>query len=268
MGFPIWTLWGMGLAALGALLFLLLALFAQSPLLLQRIGLSRLRLDLRVRAFTSFAFALLLLAMAFFLAGVPLNPGEEVASTSGEESVSLPQIELVPTVSALNELSTSTTTRETPIITTPITPETGAFGGPPVTEVDEQPTSTSTPELATSPVLDPTVTREPSITPTAGQTTEPTVANTATSTESPTATPTPSLTPTPISGATVVINTGGSTIWLKRSPGGQNLTIIHHDDIVILQPRHANQAGQIWQEIRTVNGIIGWILDEFLQTAE
>ncbi len=258
----------MGLAALGALLFLFLALIAQSPLLLQRIGLSRLRLDLRVRAFTSFAFALLLLAMAFFLAGVPLNPGEEVASISGEESVPLLQTESVATMSALNELSTSTATRDAPIITTPITPETGAFGGPPVTEVDDQPTPTFTPELRRSPEIDPTEASEPTITPTSGQTSEPTVANTVTSTASPTATPTPSLTPTPISGATAVINTGGSTIWLKRSPGGQNLTILQHDDIVILRLRHANQAGQIWQEIRTVDGITGWILDEFLQTAE
>lgn len=258
----------MGLAALGALLFLFLALIAQSPLLLQSVGLSRLRLDLRVRAFTSFAFALLLLAMAFFLAGVPLNAGDELASTSDEESVPLSLTESVPTVSVPDELSTPTATREPPIITTAITPETGAFGGPPVREVDGQPTASFTPEVTTSPELDPTGTSEPSITPTSNQTTEPTVTNTATSTESPTVTPTPSLTPTPISGATVVINTGGSTIWLKRSPGGQNLVILHHDDIVILQPRHANQAGQIWQEIRTVNGITGWILDEFLQTAE
>ncbi len=258
----------MGLAALSALLFLALALIAQSPLLLQRVGLSRLRLDLRVRAFTSFAFALLLLAMAFFLAGVPLNASEGLASTTSGESVPVLQTESVTSVSALNQLSTPTATGEATIITTPVTPETGAFGGPPAAEVDEQSTLTSTPELTASPDSDPTETNEANITPTSSQTVEPTVVNTATSTETPTVTPTPTLTPTPISGVTVVINTGGSTIWLKRSPGGQNLTIIHHGDIAILQPRHANQAGQIWQEIRTVDGVTGWILDEFLQSAE
>ncbi len=257
----------MGLAALGALLFLFLALLAQSPLLLQRIGLSRLRLDLRVRTFTSLAFALLLLAMAFFLAGVPLNPSEQVAAIPNEEPPPLPQTEPISTASALGQLSTATSTNEDTLITTPITPETGAFGGPPPTE-DIESTLATNQTTESTPDLGQTSTREPSVTPTSSQTAEPTVPNTSTPTESPTLTPTPSLTPTPIDGVTVAINTGGSTIWMKRSPGGQNVSILHHEDIVILLPRHANQAGQIWQEIRTVDGITGWILEEFLQPPE
>lgn len=258
----------MGLSAFGALIFLALALIAQSPRLLQSIRLSRLRLDLRVRAFTSFAFALLLLAMAFFLAGVPLNPGREEVSGTTEGLTNQPQSESSPAVASLDQLPTATVRSEAPISSAPITPETGAFGGPPVTEEENQPSISSSPVITATPILESTAAIVASNTPAPSQTPVPTEANTAEPTESPTTTPSPSLTPTSISGQTAVINTGGSNIWLSRSPGGQNLVIIRHGDIAILLPRHANQAGQLWREIQTINGVTGWILDEFLQTPE
>ena len=89
MGFPVWTLWGMGITAVGTTLMLILAYVAQSPRLLKRLGLSGYRLDLRARTFTGYALALLLLSSGFFLAGVPLGTltddiAEKVTQTDSE----------------------------------------------------------------------------------------------------------------------------------------------------------------------------------------
>ena len=66
----------MGLSSLGALLAVGLAFAAQSPKFLARTPLAGYRLDLRARAFTGYGFALMLLALGFFLAGVPI--GDEI----------------------------------------------------------------------------------------------------------------------------------------------------------------------------------------------
>lgn len=77
----------MGVAALGALVAILLAFLAQSPRLLTRFKLSGRRLDLRARSFTGYGLALLLLAVGFFLAGVPLDRGEATASATDEPAL-------------------------------------------------------------------------------------------------------------------------------------------------------------------------------------
>ena len=73
MGFPTWTLIGMGVAILAALISVGLALLGQSPTTIRRLSLARARLDMRVRALTGWGFAFILLAIGFFLAGVPLE---------------------------------------------------------------------------------------------------------------------------------------------------------------------------------------------------
>jgi hypothetical protein len=83
-------------------------------------------------------------------------------------------------------------------------------------------------------------------------------------TPTPTETPVPTLTPTPITGQTAVIDIGGGNVWLHRSPGGQNLIILSSGDIVIVLNGRANQGGILWQEVMTVNGVVGWIQEEFL----
>ena len=89
----------MGLSVIGALLFLTLSLIAQSPGLQKRVGLSGARLDLRVRTFTSFAFALLLLAIGFFLAGVPLNSGTSTATANQTpQATASPSASLTPAI--------------------------------------------------------------------------------------------------------------------------------------------------------------------------
>jgi hypothetical protein len=75
MGFPTWTLIGMGVTAVFALLMTILAYLAQSPRAIVRLGLAGQRLDLRVKLFTGYALASLILMLGFFLAGVPLDNG-------------------------------------------------------------------------------------------------------------------------------------------------------------------------------------------------
>lgn len=113
------------------------------------------------------------------------------------------------------------------------------------TAVTPSPTLTTTPETsATAPATPPTPT--PTVTP------------------SPTPTPTPTITPTPIVGETAVVNTGSSTVWIKRAPGGQNLVLVRGGDILILLPSHANRGGVLWREVSTVDGISGWLQESFL----
>ena len=134
MGFPLWTLFGMAITAFGALVMLVIAYIAQSPKLLQRLGLSGSRLDLRARTFTGYALALLLLAFGFFIAGVPLGPQPvetEIAAATA----------IVDTneSGAMAPIATATPEPENDAVETsepsenrePTEPVTGAFAGPP-----------------------------------------------------------------------------------------------------------------------------------------
>ena len=76
------------------------------------------------------------------------------------------------------------------------------------------------------------------------------------------------MTPTPIEGETATLNIGTSTLWLRRSPGGQTLVLVRGDETVILLPGHANQAGIIGQQIMTVDGTVGWVQEEFVANDE
>jgi len=265
MGFPDWTLFGMGLSALGALLALVLALMAQSPRFLGRVGLGG-RFAARARAFTGYAFALLLLAMGFFLAGVPLGETPDApsgpaqaASSATPGAVGLSQegpAEVEPSEASAQQLSDR-----------PATPVTGAFAGPPSTptaganepsaEATGSPAAEAgTPEpqpTETSPVL-PTPSSSPSETPTA----------TSTPTPTPTMTPSPTITPTPIMGQTAELDLDGGTVWLRRSPGGPNLLILNDNEIVLLLAGHANQGGVLWRQVSTVDGQEGWLPDSLL----
>ncbi|MGD2048424.1 MAG: hypothetical protein PVH03_02970 [Chloroflexota bacterium] len=266
MGFPEWTLIGMGVSAAGALLALILAYIGQSPKFLNRSGLKRTRLDLRVRALTSYAIALLILAIGFFLAGVPLGPQPETNLSEGQSSGT--ETALSDDVgSSFDDVAVSSSSPTA--ISTLATPETGAFAGPPATSVVLEKGTIDASEVLTSTVATsnpapdiPTgneeATATPSITP----------SPTPTATPTPTYTPTPTLTPTPISGETAVINSGGNMVWLRRSPGGQDLVLVDDDEILLLLPGHANQGGQLWQEVSTLEGVEGWILEDLLEFPE
>lgn len=265
MGFESWTLWGMGLAAFGALIAIGLALLAQSSRFLKRAGLVGYQLERRARLFTGYGFALLLLAIGFFLAGVPLT-GEPAAIPLAESTI--------PVTSDGAETEAgggNVTPRPEEVAPTMTTmPVSGAFDAPPpaletaaaINDGEATETAGSTPgattavatllsETGTTAALTPTV-----VAPT------PTVTPTPTST--PTVTPTPTLTPAPIEGRTAVVRSGGNSVWIRRMPGGQALVMVRHNDTVILLSGRANQGGILWQEISTLDGTIGWIPAEFL----
>jgi hypothetical protein len=269
MGFPEWTLWGMGISGLAALLMIGLALLAQSPGTLNRMRLLGSRLDLRARLFTGYGFALLLLAFGFFLAGVPLAPAPETAAsttpvaqaTSGTAPEAIDETTTVFT----DTLSTNDSTPRPTISSA----SSGSFGAPPAGITEE-----ITPAIEAV-----TAEATATITSTATATNMPTATNTPTSTPShtptstasptPTDTPTPTVTPTPIEGTTAIITTQGNPIPVRRSPGGQQiLAQLQNGTVVIVQDGRANQGGLLWREIRTVEGILGWVLEDFLAFAE
>ncbi len=252
----------MALTSAGALITLVIAYIAQSPRLLKRLGLSSSRLDLRARTFTGYALALLLLAFGFFVAGVPLGartpePEEEVAvATAIVDTNESGAMVLASTATPLADNALVEAEEET---SSEQEPSTGAFAGPPPAA------QTATAEVVAAAGADEgapteTATPLPSTTPTPTQTAS------ATPTPSPTATvtPTPTLTPTPIFEETAVINTGTSTLWVKRTPGGRDLTLLKGSDIVVLLPGHANVGGALWREISTVDGTIGWVPESYL----
>ena len=253
----------MGHSSLGALLFVGLALIAQSPKFLARTRLAGYRLDLRARMFTGYGFALMLLAFGFFLAGVPIGPNATAVPTAVAQTTPTPAengLEIIG--GAVETPGTVTATRPTSL-----TPASGAFGGPPPGAVAE----TSTAAAAIGAITDTLETTAepaapgPAATPTAVPNTPTATASpTSTPTATPTVTPTPTLTPTPIEGATAVVDLGGGTVWLRRSPDGQNLTILNNGDTVILLPGHANRGGILWQEVSTVQGDVGWLQADFL----
>ncbi len=269
MGFPDWTLWGMGISALAALIALTLSLVGQSPQFLRRSGLINTRLDLRVRTFTAIAFALLLLSFGFFVAGVPIGNQAAVDVTSQEDNSAATVFADLAPGSPEPEIAGST---EPPALVsaTRATPATGSFDGPPISTSDAPTRQTEvTAESLSTPEQRDSLAQE-SATPRPSSTVSPTSSPGATTTPlpPPTVTPTPSLTPTPILDETTQIETQGSTVWIKRSPGGQNLVLAADDDLVFVLSGHANQGGITWREIRTLEGLVGWIQEEFLLLEE
>ena len=268
----------MGVTAVFAMLMTGLAFLAQSPRVLLRLGLGGYRLDLRVKLFTGYALASLILMLGFFLAGVPLDDSTRTTavSTPASETVSIetPSSQTGAMSEPVTAVPTSNTLSSTDIENdnTTQTPSSGAFGGPPPSSADEAGTEvsppTATPEQAgpsATPDGDSSATAVPTNLPdndsgTATATPSPT--NTAT--PLPTATPTPTITPTPIEGKTGTISTNGSTLWVRRSPGGQQLVLVQDNETVLLENGRANQGGILWREIRTVKGIVGWVQTEFL----
>ncbi|NCF66102.1 MAG: hypothetical protein GWP61_09005 [Chloroflexi bacterium] len=264
-----WTLWGMGITAVGTTVMLILAYVAQSPRLINRLGLSSLRLDLRARTLTGYALALLLLSFGFFLAGVPLGPlsNENIAETAEAVTDANEATAMVASLEPVTTAAAETTTDVGTPASGTARPASGAFGGPPpaaLTATAEALDRTSdqseelTPESRTEDIIQPSAT----ITPTATITPSPTPSPT------PTVTPTPTFTPTPIFEDTAIINTGSSTLWLKRTPGGQDYYLVKGGDAVILFPGHANIAGSLWREVSTVDGTVGWVLESYLDYGE
>lgn len=260
----------MGFSLIGALITVAYSLYIQSP---NRQHLTAqiepYRKDARVRALTTVAFAFLLLSVGFYIAGVPL----------GTTSTAVEQTDAVADASSDVEALAIVTVEGNLVVSR--TPVTGAMGAPLVVDENEvdagqveesvdlvepvqadeavavvedvesadQPDSTPMPPTET-PTETPTPTRTPTPLPT--------------NTPTPTQSPTPTLTPTPIDEPTGFVNTGGSTLWVKSTPGGNNLILLQDGDTVILMPGNANHTGVIYKQIKTVDGTVGWAQREFL----
>jgi hypothetical protein len=257
MGFPTWTLLGMGITFVIALLMVILAYIAQSPGFAARIGLGGTRIAYQVKTYTGYALASMLLFLGFFLAGVPLDPALTATAVPTTTPTAQTNIGLIPTATITDTLSAEPPSTPDPNAT--LTPSSGAFGGPPPGAEDELVGTAVTGTVSATNT--PTITPSPTETPV-------TFTPTPTASSTPTATPTPTVTPTPIEGETAVLDLGGGVIWLRRSPGGQNLVVLQDREVVILHPGHANRAGVIWQQVATGNGDIGWIEEQFLLITE
>ncbi len=266
----------MGFSILGALVTVAYSLYVQSPNRQQfAVQLEPYRKDARVRALTTVAFAFLLLAVGFYVAGVPL----------GATPTTVAQTEAVAEGNEAVEVLSVVTVEGDVVIS--LTPETGAMNAPLVSsasECDDPPCDSTaiTPQVAEAiesvqPVQsgdasatieeDPTVPPTPptpTVIPTETLTPTPTETPLPTNTPTPTQTPTPTLTPTPIERPTARVNTGGSTLWVKYTPGGNNLILLQDNDTVILMPGNANHTGVIYKEIMTVDGTIGWAQRDYL----
>ena len=261
----------MGITVVGTTVMLILAYVAQSPRLINRLGLSSFRLDLRARSLTGYALALLLLSSGFFLAGVPLGSrsGEAVAAATGALADENDSGALATAAGPLTTALPETTIDADNSAGGTSQPASGAFAGLPpgaqtATAQALDLTADQSEDSTLEPIGEDVVLPSPSVTSTPTTTPSPT----PTSTSTPTVTPTPTLTPTPIFEDSAIINTGSSTLWLKRTPGGQDYYLVKGGDIVILFPGHANLAGNLWQEVSTVDGIVGWVLESYLNSGE
>lgn len=311
----------MGLSAAGALIAIGLSLLAQTPRLLARFGLTKFRFDLRARSFTVYGFALLLLGIGFFLAGVPLgdtpvanSPLElaEAATPGDETPLAGDLTSAEQTVSSTLESLTQVSTSEGQTADSAATSSTGAFGGLPGRETPTAdageptipaellgtsaagaPLSATSPPTATdaitatlsttdstdgasdddvqqeaaTPTAEPP-TETPTITPSPTPSPTETVAPSPTPTLEPTEAPTITPSPIPPDQPTATIGVGTSTLWLRRTPGGQNLTLLRSGDTVILLSGHANYSGLLWRQVSTLDGVVGWVQADYLTINE
>lgn len=266
-GFPGWTLWGMGLSALGALVAIALAYLAQSPRLLTRLSLGSERLDLRAKSFTGYGLALLLLAMGFFMAGVPLGRGGAV-NDAAESTLAADD------VAGLTEDGDTTDTGDAGEAgSNGPSGQSGAMVGLPTSSSGGSSGAMGSP-AATQPAVGAgeVITGTAEIAPPPGTGQAATAVGTPRPTETPTATPTPTPSPTPTATPILVptarINDSTSTLPVRQLPGGPALVILVRGDTVIPLTGNAFYQGEVWQEIQTVTGIVGWVQDRFLDYDE
>lgn len=289
----------MGLSAVAALIAIALAFIAQTPRLISRLGLTGARLDLRARNLTGYGLALLLLALGFFLAGVPLGGPEADAAVAANAETNVPEAQPEELAVAGTIVPEETVTFPPPgegEASAPGSsggPSTGAMGGigtsgdaedtnesgaffptRPSIEASGEITATGDVEATVPPELVATGVAEGNLSepvaPPVEPTTTPEALPTATlaPTVTPTPTPLPTMTPTPIFEPTARVGDNTSTLVVRRTPGGEQLWLLYRGDIVIPLSGRAFHSGGIWREISTVDGVVGWVQDVFLDYGE
>lgn len=89
-----------------------------------------------------------------------------------------------------------------------------------------------------------------------------------------TVTPTPTLdplvptaTPTPIVIRGFVTGTGGNGLYMRTTPGGEQITILQEDEFVTLLESEGRieQDGITWVKVRSFLGDEGWVAIDFLE---
>ncbi len=63
---------------------------------------------------------------------------------------------------------------------------------------------------------------------------------------------------------TARINDETSTLPVRRLPGGPVLVVLIRGDTIIPLAGNAFYDGEVWKEVQTVNGVIGWVQNRFL----
>lgn len=273
MGFPGWTLWGMGISAAAALFFVLLAYLAQSPRQIARYRWLSFRLVNRGRALTGYGLASLLVALGFFLAGIPIEPPTAQNQPQTESAVlittpipTLNPIESVEEDDSDGSEALGSTENEAPLADE--TPESGAFLRPPTAAPEDAATGDDNPPAAVSEEESDETPEPPPPAVTPSPSPVPTVTPTSTPSVTPTMTPTPTMTATPITGPTAIVDTLSSTLWVRRTPGGAQLELVLNGDILILEDSQLSAGGTLWQQVRTPSGNLGWVQAEFLTFSE
>ena len=244
----------MGISAGIALLVLGYSLYFQASSR-QLIHLDTLRYETNVRMTTTYAMAALLIAVGFFLAGVPIGT-EQLQQTSNTATPIPTQVAILataaPTVTSTPRPKLPTVEPES-VITPTESAETPATTPLPAEAETAEPTSvipsTETPTQTSIPSPSPTMTATPL----------------PTTTPSPTPTPLPTLKPTPIEESAATVDTGGSTLWIRRTPGGTNIFLLQNGDTVILKSGNASHEGRIWKEVMSLDGVAGWVPREYLK---
>jgi hypothetical protein len=64
---------------------------------------------------------------------------------------------------------------------------------------------------------------------------------------------------------TARIGNDTSNLPVRRSPAGPVLVVLTRGDTVIPLTGRAFHSGEVWREVSTVEGIIGWVQDRFLE---
>ena len=277
----------MGISAGLAVVFSALAFLAQSPNLLVRFRMAGSRVSQGGRRLTGLGLACTLLGAGFFMAGVPI--GEPAATANIENAVTaaqpansqavatLPQpqsdepVDQVGLIEPESEAVAAAQTgamgsqAEQPEEAADPTTVSGAFSQPAPSEEEDTETETDTTESNESEPA-PTAAKsatEAADTPTPTPTDEPTPTNTpqptSTPTPLPTATPTPTITPTAVNVETISADFVGSVTWVYRVPGNNQLALINNGDPLLLEPGRAMINGVTWQEVRLLDGRLGWI---------
>ncbi|MDJ0753715.1 MAG: hypothetical protein QNJ45_09375 [Ardenticatenaceae bacterium] len=261
----------MGIAASAALLFVILAYLAQSPRQLARYRWLAFRLAGRGRSLTGYGLASLLVALGFFLAGIPIGAESPIDSSQETAAILTPSSQPQETVGDNTPEATIAPIAEDgdPDQDLANTPESGSFARPPTaTPVDGESQSGDDSQESVAVNTAEGTAESPSATPrpVATATPSPTATSspTPTATPSPTVTPTPTLTPTPILGETAIVDTTSSTLWVRRTPAGDQLELVFNGDVVILENEQQASGGILWQLVRTVNGNLGWVQADFL----